>query len=139
MCGICGIVGRDGAPLVNPTVLERMNRAMTPRGPDQEGTFVAGPIGLGAAALDQIQEVRAAEQRRDEHARGVVEGAVGDAEVVDREQAIVLVRRQRWREFEHTSDVGMAMVEWQEIQRLAVAEAPGDLPSARQGATRSSG
>ena len=28
MCGICGIVGRDGAPLVNPTVLERMNRAI---------------------------------------------------------------------------------------------------------------
>ena len=53
---------------------------------------------------------------------------------------VVLVGRQRRREFEHTGEVGMAMVERQEIQRPAVAEAHGDLPSAWQaGSTRPSG
>ena len=54
MCGICGIVGRADAPAVDRPLLERMNRAMTPRGPDQEGTFVSGPVGLGSRRLSII-------------------------------------------------------------------------------------
>lgn len=54
MCGICGIVGREDAAPVDPHVLNRMNRAMTPRGPDQEGTYVSGPVGLGSRRLSII-------------------------------------------------------------------------------------
>ena len=54
MCGICGIVGRADAPPVDRPLLERMNRAMTPRGPDQDGTFVSGPVGLGSRRLSII-------------------------------------------------------------------------------------
>jgi asparagine synthase (glutamine-hydrolysing) len=54
MCGICGVVGTHDAAPVDPAVLERMNRSMTPRGPDQEGTYVSGPVGLGSRRLSII-------------------------------------------------------------------------------------
>jgi asparagine synthase (glutamine-hydrolysing) len=57
MCGICGIVGGSDSPPVSQALLERMNRVMTPRGPDQEGTFVSGPVGLGSRRLSIIDVV----------------------------------------------------------------------------------
>jgi asparagine synthase (glutamine-hydrolysing) len=45
MCGIAGIVMRDGQP-VDGTRLDALARAMAHRGPDGIGKFLAGPIGL---------------------------------------------------------------------------------------------
>ncbi len=45
MCGIAGIVMRDGQP-VDPARLDALARAMAHRGPDGVGTFVSGSIGL---------------------------------------------------------------------------------------------
>jgi asparagine synthase (glutamine-hydrolysing) len=46
MCGIAGIVARDGRP-VETAVLQRMGDAIAHRGPDAEGTFVDEPRGVG--------------------------------------------------------------------------------------------
>jgi len=50
MCGIAGIVMRDGRDL-DEARLDSLARAMAHRGPDGAGTFVAGPIGLLSTRL----------------------------------------------------------------------------------------
>jgi asparagine synthase (glutamine-hydrolysing) len=53
MCGITGILQFDGGP-VAPEALLAMTRALAHRGPDGEGTFAAGPVGLGHRRLAVI-------------------------------------------------------------------------------------
>ncbi|MEL6106164.1 MAG: asparagine synthase (glutamine-hydrolyzing) [Planctomycetota bacterium] len=53
MCGITGILMADGRPL-DPAWLQRMNDAIVHRGPDGEGTFVDGSVGLGHRRLSII-------------------------------------------------------------------------------------
>lgn len=50
MCGIAGILNLDGAP-ASPVLLRRMTDAVAHRGPDGEGHFVDGAIGLGHRRL----------------------------------------------------------------------------------------
>ena len=50
MCGICGVLRFDGAP-VDERVLRRMTDAIAHRGPDGEGWFAEGPVGLGHRRL----------------------------------------------------------------------------------------
>ncbi len=50
MCGICGILNLGGDP-VSSSVLTEMTNAMIHRGPDDEGYFVTGSIGLGHRRL----------------------------------------------------------------------------------------
>ncbi len=50
MCGIAGIVRCDGAPAEGP-LLRRMTDALAHRGPDGEGFFHRGPVGLGHRRL----------------------------------------------------------------------------------------
>ncbi len=52
MCGICGVL-RRGAD-ADPSVLEAMSSALVHRGPDDQGTFVDGPVGLAARRLSII-------------------------------------------------------------------------------------
>jgi asparagine synthase (glutamine-hydrolysing) len=54
MCGICGIVGLPEAAPIEAQTLQRMNQTLTPRGPDDQGTYVCGPVGLGACRLSII-------------------------------------------------------------------------------------
>jgi asparagine synthase (glutamine-hydrolysing) len=54
MCGIVGIVHRDPARPVAPETIRTMCRALAHRGPDDEGTFVAGSVGLGMRRLSII-------------------------------------------------------------------------------------
>jgi len=61
MCGIAGIVNRDGEP-VSPAVLRRMSDAVAHRGPDGEGTFVDGAAGLAHRRLAIIDLSPAAHQ-----------------------------------------------------------------------------
>jgi len=53
MCGIAGIIRWDGAPVVE-TELRAMCGAMTHRGPDDEGLYVNGGVGLGMRRLSII-------------------------------------------------------------------------------------
>lgn len=50
MCGIAGILNSDGQA-ASPAVLARMAQAIAHRGPDGEGFFVSGPLGLAHRRL----------------------------------------------------------------------------------------
>jgi asparagine synthase (glutamine-hydrolysing) len=50
MCGIAGIFDRTGRP-VEVEELERMSRSIEHRGPDDDGHFVSGPVGLANRRL----------------------------------------------------------------------------------------
>ena len=61
MCGIVGILNLDGAP-VSPAVLKCMMDAVRHRGPDGEGQFLDGALGLGHRRLAIIDLSSAANQ-----------------------------------------------------------------------------
>jgi asparagine synthase (glutamine-hydrolysing) len=54
MCGIAGIVYRDRDRPVPESLVRRMCAALRPRGPDDEGVYVEGPVGLGMRRLSII-------------------------------------------------------------------------------------
>lgn len=54
MCGICGVLLLDPSNSVESGVLERMNRTMVHRGPDDEGYYASGPVGLAMRRLSII-------------------------------------------------------------------------------------
>ncbi len=53
MCGICGIYNIDGQP-VRPETVNAMAETMVHRGPDSQGVWVNGPVGLGHRRLSII-------------------------------------------------------------------------------------
>ena len=50
MCGITGLINLDGAS-VSPVILKKMTDAISHRGPDGEGQWIEGNIGLGHRRL----------------------------------------------------------------------------------------
>tara|TARA_A100000171_G_C2135957_1_gene150249 strand:- start:1653 stop:3539 length:1887 start_codon:yes stop_codon:yes gene_type:complete len=50
MCGIAGILYQDGQP-AEPRVVRQMTDLIAHRGPDGEGTYCSGPMGLGHRRL----------------------------------------------------------------------------------------
>src|SRR5918997_4705275 len=54
MCGICGLVSLDGSSRPDAAALAHMNEALVHRGPDSEGSYVDGPVGLAARRLSII-------------------------------------------------------------------------------------
>ena len=54
MCGICGKVNFDVQRSVAPEVLKGMADAIIHRGPDDEGYYLSGPVGLGFRRLSII-------------------------------------------------------------------------------------
>src|SRR5437867_3231576 len=52
MCGICGTASTRGA--ADPERLAAMSATLVHRGPDSDGTFVEGPVGLAARRLSII-------------------------------------------------------------------------------------
>jgi len=54
MCGIAGVVYHDRARPVDRAALQRMCRTLAHRGPDDEGFFVDGHVGLGMRRLSVI-------------------------------------------------------------------------------------
>jgi len=54
MCGICGQFNLATNEPVDPGVIRRMADSIAHRGPDDEGYFVSGPIGLGFRRLSII-------------------------------------------------------------------------------------
>jgi asparagine synthase (glutamine-hydrolysing) len=53
MCGISGLINLNGAP-VSPVVLKKMTDAIAHRGPDGEGHWIEGGVGLGHRRLSII-------------------------------------------------------------------------------------
>jgi asparagine synthase (glutamine-hydrolysing) len=53
MCGITGIINLNGMPAEH-AVLQRMTDAIIHRGPDGEGHYINGPVGLGHRRLSII-------------------------------------------------------------------------------------
>ncbi|MDX1524357.1 MAG: asparagine synthase (glutamine-hydrolyzing), partial [Anaerolineae bacterium] len=54
MCGICGIVNFNSTQPIDQAILLKMNRAMTHRGPDEEGIYWDCHAGLGSRRLSII-------------------------------------------------------------------------------------
>jgi asparagine synthase (glutamine-hydrolysing) len=54
MCGICGQFNFEHQEPVYPGTIRRMASSIAHRGPDDEGYFVAGPLGLGFRRLSII-------------------------------------------------------------------------------------
>ena len=50
MCGIAGIVNKDGAP-VDRELLARMNESIRHRGPDDDGFYLSDGVGLAMRRL----------------------------------------------------------------------------------------
>lgn len=61
MCGIAGILHRDGRP-ASPVTVKAMTDIIAHRGPDGEGHYCDGPIGLGHRRLSIIDLTDAARQ-----------------------------------------------------------------------------
>jgi len=54
MCGIAGVVRFSRDHQVDPATVRQMCRAMAHRGPDDEGVYTDGPVGLGMRRLSII-------------------------------------------------------------------------------------
>src|ERR1700719_2955820 len=54
MCGIAGKLFLDGQRPVSADLIERMTGIMAHRGPDGNGTYLSGPVGLGHRRLSII-------------------------------------------------------------------------------------
>ncbi len=54
MCGICGIVNFNTAEAVDRGLVEGMANAIAHRGPDDQGFYFGGPVGLGHRRLSII-------------------------------------------------------------------------------------
>ncbi len=57
MCGIAGIFTPEGSDPVAPDLLRLMTRTLSHRGPDDEGYYVEGSVGLGHRRLSIIDVV----------------------------------------------------------------------------------
>ena len=51
MCGICGFYDPDNKLPEKAALLQKMNAAQKHRGPDDEGVYLDGPVGLGHVRL----------------------------------------------------------------------------------------
>src|SRR4029077_11767628 len=54
MCGICGQFNFASDEPVEPEIVRRMTDSIAHRGPDDDGYFVSGPLGLGFRRLSII-------------------------------------------------------------------------------------
>ncbi len=56
MCGICGVIqiGGEPRPVIAAEALDRMTDAMSHRGPDDRGTYIADGVALGARRLSVV-------------------------------------------------------------------------------------
>jgi asparagine synthase (glutamine-hydrolysing) len=51
MCGICGILHADPGAPVDPELLRRLNDTITHRGPDSDGFYLSGHVGMAMRRL----------------------------------------------------------------------------------------
>lgn len=105
MCGIAGVIHFDGKP-VDPGLIGRMTQLIAHRGPDGEGKFLSGPVGLGHRRLAIIDLSEAAHQpmlNDDESLALVYNGECYNHKELRRELA------QRGYKFKSTSDTEVVL------------------------------
>lgn len=51
MCGLCGIWHYQSQKMVDPQLIEQMKQRLERRGPDDQGTYIEGSLGLGFRRL----------------------------------------------------------------------------------------
>ena len=73
MCGIAGVVARDGAAPPDTGMLSRMCDTIEHRGPDAEGMFLQGGVGLGVRRL------------------AIIDLSTGDQPLANEDESVVLV------------------------------------------------
>ena len=61
MCGIAGIFNLDGS-IVEPTILKKMTDVIAHRGPDGQGQYINGFLGIGHRRLAVIDPSSAGHQ-----------------------------------------------------------------------------
>ena len=54
MCGICGVVRAEPTRALEPGLIDTMCRSIVHRGPDDQGIYVQGNVGLGSRRLSII-------------------------------------------------------------------------------------
>ncbi|MGH9342905.1 MAG: asparagine synthase (glutamine-hydrolyzing), partial [Terriglobia bacterium] len=54
MCGIAGILNADRSARIDPDMVHAMCQTIVHRGPDDEGIYTNGPVGLGMRRLSII-------------------------------------------------------------------------------------
>jgi asparagine synthase (glutamine-hydrolysing) len=113
MCGFVGILNHRETPVAR-NVLEAMTRMIAHRGPDGEGFFTDGPVGLGHRRLSVIDLSSAASQPMEsECGRFVI---VYNGEVYNFKELREELSKKGYRFFSRsdTEVVLKAMMEWQE-------------------------
>ena len=119
MCGICGEIRFDGRP-ASAEVIARMKARLARRGPDAEGAFLDGPVGLGHRRLAVIDLSAASSQPMVDEEAGlalVFNGAIYNY----RELRAELIRRgHNFRSSGDTEVILRAYAEWGErcVERL---------------------
>ena len=136
MCGIGGILMRDGSP-ADAGVLDRLAAAMAHRGPDGVGKYVSGPVGLVSTRL-AIIDLRTGDQPLFDGARALVAngeiyndpevraalGCDGYATGSDCESALRLYRRDGPAFVEGLRGMYALALHDQEAGRLVLARDP---------------
>lgn len=121
MCGLAGIVERDGSP-ASPAVLKRMTEALAHRGPNDEGVFSDGPVGLGHRRLAIIDLTTAGHQPM---------GSADDRYVLTYNGEVYNFRELRVRlealghRFRSRSDTEVVLEAWAEWGEAAIHEFNG--------------
>jgi asparagine synthase (glutamine-hydrolysing) len=54
VCGITGLLYHDPAKIVDPALVDRMCRSIRHRGPDEQGAWIEGNVGIGMTRLSII-------------------------------------------------------------------------------------
>ncbi len=109
MCGIAGIVMKDGAPVSRP-VLAAMTDALAHRGPDDRGVWVDGHLGLGHRRLAIIDPVGAVQPMCDSSRRVWIAYNGEVYNFRDLRQEL----EGRGHEFRTRSDTEVVLAAWQE-------------------------
>src|SRR5438128_1075244 len=118
MCGIAGIVERGR--VADRDVVLAMTRAVAHRGPDGEGVYLAGPVGLGNRRLAVIDLSEAADQPMATNDGSLVITYSGEVYNYRELRVELEALGRRFRSHSDTEVVLQAYAEWgpQSVQRL---------------------
>jgi asparagine synthase (glutamine-hydrolysing) len=119
MCGIAGVLDLRGRA-VPPAVLEQMTRRLAHRGPDGEGVFVDGCLGLGHRRLAVIDLSPAGAQPMSSPDGRFVLSFNGEIYNYRELRGELVARGHRFRTATDTEVLLLAWAEWQEalLERL---------------------
>lgn len=111
MCGIAGMIDPTGRCGVDPEVLDRMTDSLAHRGPDDRGTWIDGPAGLGHRRLSIIDLSAAGHQPLFDETGNV--GIVFNGEIYNFRELMDDLRNRGYS-FRSRSDTEVIVHAWRE-------------------------